>query len=62
MSLTGFGRALRVAVLVLLLSPGTPWTFREEKEDVDRDLCSESKIATTKYPCVKSTGEVTTCY
>ncbi|KAM4634278.1 collagen and calcium-binding EGF domain-containing protein 1 isoform 2-T2 [Polymixia lowei] len=24
--------------------------------------CSENKIATTKYPCLKSTGEVTTCY
>lgn len=26
------------------------------------EVCSENKIATTKYPCVKSTGEVTTCY
>lgn len=24
--------------------------------------CSENNISTTKYPCVKSTGEVTTCY
>ncbi|KAK3524291.1 hypothetical protein QTP70_027013, partial [Hemibagrus guttatus] len=27
-----------------------------------REVCSENNIATTKYPCVKSTGEVTTCY
>lgn len=26
------------------------------------EICSENKIATTKYPCKKSTGEVTTCY
>lgn len=24
--------------------------------------CSENNVSTTKYPCVKSTGEVTTCY
>ncbi|KAF4098815.1 hypothetical protein G5714_020845 [Onychostoma macrolepis] len=62
MSYTGRGTPLRLAVVVMLFSSGTPWTFREEKEDVDREVCSESKIATTKYPCVKSTGEVTTCY
>lgn len=26
------------------------------------EKCSENNISTTKYPCVKSTGEVTTCY
>ncbi|CAM4665902.1 unnamed protein product [Leuciscus chuanchicus] len=62
MSSTGRGTPLSLAVVVILFSLGTPWTFREEKEDVDREVCSESKIATTKYPCVKSTGEVTTCY
>ncbi|RXN08608.1 collagen and calcium-binding EGF domain-containing 1 [Labeo rohita] len=62
MSYTGSGTPLRLAVVVILVSSGTPWTFREEKEDVDREVCSENKIATTKYPCVKSTGEVTTCY
>uniref|UniRef100_A0A672SAQ0 Collagen and calcium-binding EGF domain-containing protein 1 n=1 Tax=Sinocyclocheilus grahami TaxID=75366 RepID=A0A672SAQ0_SINGR len=62
MSYTGRGTPLRLAVVVILFSSGTPWTFREEKEDVDREVCSENKIATTKYPCVKSTGEVTTCY
>ncbi|XP_017208271.1 collagen and calcium-binding EGF domain-containing protein 1 isoform X1 [Danio rerio] len=58
----GRGASLSVAVALVLFSSGAPWTFREEKEDVDREVCSESKIATTKYPCVKSTGEVTTCY
>uniref|UniRef100_A0A8C2GL75 Collagen and calcium binding EGF domains 1 n=1 Tax=Cyprinus carpio TaxID=7962 RepID=A0A8C2GL75_CYPCA len=62
MSYMGRGTPLRLAVVVMLFSSGTPWTFREEKEDVDREVCSENKIATTKYPCVKSTGEVTTCY
>uniref|UniRef100_A0A671M5C3 Collagen and calcium-binding EGF domain-containing protein 1 n=1 Tax=Sinocyclocheilus anshuiensis TaxID=1608454 RepID=A0A671M5C3_9TELE len=57
MSYTGRGTPLRLAVVVILFSSGTPWTFREEKEDVDREVCSENKIATTKYPCVKSTGE-----
>ncbi|ROL47388.1 Collagen and calcium-binding EGF domain-containing protein 1 [Anabarilius grahami] len=54
---TGRGTPLSLAVVVILFSSGTPWTFREEKEDVDREVCSENKIATTKYPCVKSTGE-----
>lgn len=36
MSYTGSGTPLRLAVVVILVSSGTPWTFREEKEDVDR--------------------------
>ncbi|GAA6087963.1 collagen and calcium-binding EGF domain-containing protein 1, partial [Tachysurus ichikawai] len=44
------------------VSHGSQWTFRQEKEDASREVCSENNIATTKYPCVKSTGEVTTCY
>ncbi|XP_051532801.1 collagen and calcium-binding EGF domain-containing protein 1-like [Myxocyprinus asiaticus] len=62
MSYMGRGTFLRLAVVVILYSSGTTWTFREEKEDADREVCSENKIATTKYPCVKSTGDVTTCY
>lgn len=27
-----------------------------------REKCSENNVSTTKYPCVKSTGEITTCY
>lgn len=27
-----------------------------------REVCSENKIATTKYPCLKSSGELTTCF
>ncbi|VFV44240.1 Hypothetical predicted protein, partial [Lynx pardinus] len=26
------------------------------------EICSENKIATTKYPCLKSSGELTTCF
>ncbi|NWU40425.1 CCBE1 protein, partial [Hylia prasina] len=27
-----------------------------------REVCSENKIATTRYPCLKPTGELTTCF
>ncbi|XP_016881046.1 collagen and calcium-binding EGF domain-containing protein 1 isoform X1 [Homo sapiens] len=54
------GRSL--GPLLLLLALGHTWTYREEPEDGDREICSESKIATTKYPCLKSSGELTTCY
>lgn len=27
-----------------------------------REVCSESKVATAKYPCVKPSGELTTCF
>lgn len=27
-----------------------------------REECSENNVSTTKYPCVKSTGEAATCY
>ncbi|XP_050623889.1 collagen and calcium-binding EGF domain-containing protein 1 isoform X1 [Macaca thibetana thibetana] len=54
------GRSL--GPLLLLLALGHTWTYREEPEDGDREICSESKIATTKYPCLKPTGELTTCY
>lgn len=48
--------------LLLLLALGHTWTFREEPEDRDREVCSENKITTTKYPCLKSSGELTTCF
>ncbi|XP_027724946.1 collagen and calcium-binding EGF domain-containing protein 1 [Vombatus ursinus] len=54
------GRSL--GPLLLLLALGHTWTYREEFEDSDREVCSENKIATTKYPCLKSTGELTTCF
>uniref|UniRef100_A0A494B905 Collagen and calcium binding EGF domains 1 n=1 Tax=Mus musculus TaxID=10090 RepID=A0A494B905_MOUSE len=48
--------------LLLLLALGHTWTYREEPEDRDREVCSENKITTTKYPCLKSSGELTTCF
>ncbi|XP_069885127.1 collagen and calcium-binding EGF domain-containing protein 1 [Dipodomys merriami] len=54
------GRSL--GPLLLLLALGHTWTYREEPEDGDREICSENKIATTKYPCLKSSGELTTCF
>ncbi|XP_049651807.1 collagen and calcium-binding EGF domain-containing protein 1 isoform X1 [Accipiter gentilis] len=48
--------------LLLLLALGHAWTYREEPQDGDREVCSENKIATTRYPCLKPTGELTTCF
>ncbi|KAK2512212.1 hypothetical protein Q9233_016484 [Columba guinea] len=48
--------------LLLLLALGHAWTYREEPQDDDREVCSENKIATTRYPCLKPTGELTTCF
>ncbi|XP_075899800.1 collagen and calcium-binding EGF domain-containing protein 1 isoform X3 [Nelusetta ayraudi] len=42
--------------------PGTSaWSYQKEDASGGEE-CSENNISTTKYPCVKSTGEVTTCY
>uniref|UniRef100_A0A4W4EAK7 EGF-like domain-containing protein n=1 Tax=Electrophorus electricus TaxID=8005 RepID=A0A4W4EAK7_ELEEL len=56
------GSALGVALVCALLSQGMSWTFRAEHDDAAREVCSENHTATTKYPCVKSTGELTTCF
>ncbi|KAM6226845.1 collagen and calcium-binding EGF domain-containing protein 1-like isoform 2-T2 [Spheniscus humboldti] len=48
--------------LLLVLALGHAWTYREEPQDGDREVCSENKIATTRYPCLKPTGELTTCF
>uniref|UniRef100_A0A663FH91 Uncharacterized protein n=1 Tax=Aquila chrysaetos chrysaetos TaxID=223781 RepID=A0A663FH91_AQUCH len=53
--------ALAPLRLLLLLALGHAWTYREEPQDGDREVCSENKIATTRYPCLKPTGELTTC-
>ncbi|XP_058880745.1 collagen and calcium-binding EGF domain-containing protein 1-like isoform X1 [Acipenser ruthenus] len=58
---------LRISVgviLVLTLSfCGLSWTYREQFNDTaDREVCSENNVATTKYPCLKPTGELTTCF
>ncbi|XP_077139052.1 collagen and calcium-binding EGF domain-containing protein 1 isoform X1 [Ranitomeya variabilis] len=52
---------LCLGYLLLLVSLGLAWTYREEVE-TDREVCSENKVTTTKYPCLKSTGELTTCF
>ncbi|XP_004379329.1 collagen and calcium-binding EGF domain-containing protein 1 [Trichechus manatus latirostris] len=54
------GRSL--GPLLLLLALGHTWSYREEPQDGDREICSENKIATTKYPCLKPSGELTTCF
>ncbi|XP_062410195.1 collagen and calcium-binding EGF domain-containing protein 1 [Sardina pilchardus] len=60
MKYMGRGLIFRVVMVLSFFSRGLLWTFREDQDD--RETCSENKIATTKYPCKKSTGEVTTCY
>uniref|UniRef100_A0ACB8EPC9 Collagen and calcium-binding EGF domain-containing protein 1 n=1 Tax=Sphaerodactylus townsendi TaxID=933632 RepID=A0ACB8EPC9_9SAUR len=59
-------RRLRCGLLLLLLLAAAPlghaWTYREEPEDSDREVCSDSKVATTKYPCLKPGGQLATCF
>ncbi|XP_049638014.1 collagen and calcium-binding EGF domain-containing protein 1 [Suncus etruscus] len=52
----------RLGPLLLLLALGHAWSYREEPEDRGREVCSENKVATTKYPCLKPSGELTTCF
>ncbi|XP_056400274.1 collagen and calcium-binding EGF domain-containing protein 1 isoform X1 [Hyla sarda] len=52
---------LCLGCLLLFVSLGLAWTYREDVE-ADREVCSENKVTTTKYPCLKSTGELTTCF
>ncbi|KAM6984700.1 collagen and calcium-binding EGF domain-containing protein 1 [Aplochiton taeniatus] len=58
----GCGTPLMITVTCMFFSQGSLWSYREEQDATDSEVCSENKIATTKYPCMKSTGEVTTCY
>ncbi|XP_035245830.1 collagen and calcium-binding EGF domain-containing protein 1 [Anguilla anguilla] len=53
---------LRAVLVFTFFTNGLLWTYREEQDDADREICSENKIVTTKYPCIKPTGELTTCY
>ncbi|KAK1176120.1 collagen and calcium-binding EGF domain-containing protein 1-like isoform X1 [Acipenser oxyrinchus oxyrinchus] len=58
---------LRISVGVILVLTfsfcGLSWTYREQFNDTDdREVCSENNVATTKYPCLKPTGELTTCF
>nr|XP_006627274.2 PREDICTED: collagen and calcium-binding EGF domain-containing protein 1 isoform X1 [Lepisosteus oculatus] len=62
MSYKNQGINIRVVLIGMLLCQGLSWTYREELDDSEREVCSENKIATTKYPCLKPTGELTTCY
>ncbi|XP_053706617.1 collagen and calcium-binding EGF domain-containing protein 1 isoform X2 [Synchiropus splendidus] len=55
------GSPLLLTVTCLSFSGGLLWSFQEEDAS-NGDGCSEGHISTTKYPCLKSSGEVTTCY
>lgn len=52
---------LLLTVTCVCFSRGLLWSYHEE-DATDGEKCSENRIATTTYPCVKSTGEVITCY
>ncbi|XP_062334618.1 collagen and calcium-binding EGF domain-containing protein 1 isoform X2 [Osmerus eperlanus] len=56
------GSPLLISVFFMFCSQGLLWSYREEHDATDSEVCSENKIATTKYPCFKTSGEVTTCY
>lgn len=46
----------------LLLAFKVTLLYLIQKCLLHREKCNENNVSTTKYPCVKSTGEVTTCY
>ncbi|KAI4816386.1 hypothetical protein KUCAC02_008713, partial [Chaenocephalus aceratus] len=52
---------LLLAVTCMYISGGLLWSYQEEDAS-NGEECSENKISTTKYPCLKPSGEVTTCY
>ncbi|XP_068191415.1 collagen and calcium-binding EGF domain-containing protein 1 isoform X2 [Antennarius striatus] len=53
---------LLLAVTCTLIPGGSLWSYPEEEDARAGGECSENNVSTSKYPCVKSTGEVTTCY
>ncbi|XP_077479721.1 collagen and calcium-binding EGF domain-containing protein 1 [Stigmatopora argus] len=52
---------LRAVTLLFLLSEASPLSRYPEDARFGEE-CSENNISTTKYSCVKSSGEVATCY
>lgn len=52
---------LLLTVTCMCFSGAMLWSYQEEDAS-EGEKCSENNISTTKYPCVKSTGEVTTCF
>ncbi|XP_061555438.1 collagen and calcium-binding EGF domain-containing protein 1 isoform X1 [Phycodurus eques] len=60
----GHARSLLAAVTwVLLLSGASPRSHHQENVSFgDSEECSDSNISTTKYSCLKASGDVATCY
>ncbi|XP_012724398.2 collagen and calcium-binding EGF domain-containing protein 1 isoform X2 [Fundulus heteroclitus] len=52
---------LLLTVTCMCFSGALLWSYQEEDAS-EGEKCSENNISTMKYPCVKSDGEVTTCY
>ncbi|XP_028318745.1 collagen and calcium-binding EGF domain-containing protein 1 isoform X2 [Gouania willdenowi] len=61
MLLTHRRSPLLLTVTCMCFSGALPWSYQQE-DVTDGEKCSENNISTSKYPCVKSSGEVTTCY
>ncbi|XP_076027902.1 collagen and calcium-binding EGF domain-containing protein 1 isoform X2 [Genypterus blacodes] len=62
MILTRNRSPLLLTVTCMYFSGGLLWSYREDQDATGGEECSENKISTSKYPCLKPTGEVTTCY
>eukprot|EP00062_Callorhinchus_milii_P017433 gi/632969819/ref/XP_007901295.1/ PREDICTED: collagen and calcium-binding EGF domain-containing protein 1 [Callorhinchus milii] len=59
------GCLLRAVSLLALVSTGFTYSYFSisEQDDVDsREICPDNKVVTTEYPCLKSSGEVATCF
>ncbi|XP_058474143.1 collagen and calcium-binding EGF domain-containing protein 1 isoform X1 [Solea solea] len=52
---------LLLTVTCMYFSGGLLWSYQEEDVS-DGEECSENNISTSKYPCVKTSGAVTTCF
>ncbi|XP_072310911.1 collagen and calcium-binding EGF domain-containing protein 1 [Eucyclogobius newberryi] len=62
MVVTRSGGPLLLTVTCVCFSRGLLWSYLEEALTHGGEKCSENNIATTTYPCMKSTGEMTICH
>lgn len=52
---------LLLAVTCMCFTGGLQWSYQDE-DATDGEECADNNVSTTKYPCVKASGEVATCY
>ncbi|XP_062898122.1 collagen and calcium-binding EGF domain-containing protein 1 isoform X2 [Mobula hypostoma] len=53
---------LRGALILWLTSSSSSYSYFTISEQDEREICPENRIITSEYPCLKSTGEVATCF